>query len=139
MAVENNVSIIKAALDNGENVVITGDAGLGKTYLLKTLGAELKSNGKKVINCFPGDSLNEENTSFIAHHKLKEVICNEESTFLLIDELDNLVEAETILSCVKPTVSIIATTQNLNELVKMRLDKYFKQVINLSNNEVIQL
>lgn len=129
MSVENKVNIIKAALDKGENVVITGEAGFGKTYLLKTLGAQLKRDEKKVINYFSSDSSNE----------VKEVLCNEESTFLLIDKLDDLIEVETILSCVKPTVSIIATAQNFNSLVKRGLDKYFNQVVNLSNAETVQL
>jgi len=136
MSVQQNLDIIQAALDTGENVVITGNAGIGKTFLLEALEDKLKKDGKKIIKCLAGESctvIEEQKYLEIPKEqdKLIEIISKEDDVIILIDELNNSLYDAEISLYAKPTTKIVATTQDFDDLVKRGLDKYFNRVIKL--------
>ncbi|UDK94930.1 hypothetical protein EYB33_00930 (plasmid) [Lysinibacillus sphaericus] len=49
MSIDSNVKFLQTALNAGENVVITGGVGTGKTYLLQKLEEYLGQNKKGQI------------------------------------------------------------------------------------------
>ncbi len=133
MSIESNVKFLQTALNAGENVVITGGVGTGKTYLLQKLEEYLGQNKK--VKYFTGESNSIEDV--IA--EVNEILKNNEDVILLIDEVNNLVNAGFSLNYINPATRIVAAIQVFDPLKKLGMEEHFHHVINLDTHEVSAL
>lgn len=133
MSIESNVKFLQTALNAGENVVIKGGVGTGKTYLLQKLEEYLGQNKK--VKYFTGESNSIEDV--IA--EVNEILKNNEDVILLIDEVNNLVNAGFSLNYINPATRIVAAIQVFDSLKKLGMEEHFHHVINLDTHEVSAL
>lgn len=133
MSIESNVKFIQTALNAGENVVITGGVGIGKTYLLQKLEEYLGPNKK--VKYFTGESNSIEDVLA----EISEIIRNDEDVVLLVDEVNKLVNAGFTLKYINPATQVVAAIQVFDSLKKLGMEEHFHHVINLDTHEVSSL
>ncbi|UDK94838.1 AAA family ATPase (plasmid) [Lysinibacillus sphaericus] len=110
MSIDSNVKFLQTALNAGENVVITGGVGTGKTYLLQKLEEYLGQNKKvKYFTC-------ESNSIEDVIAEVNEILKNNEDVILLIDEVNKLVNAGFSLNYINPVTRIVAAIQVFDPL-----------------------
>lgn len=133
MSIDSNVKFLQTALNAGENVVITGGVGTGKTYLLQKLEEYLGQNKKvKYFTC-------ESNSIEDVIAEVNEILKNNEDVILLIDEVNKLVNAGFSLNYINPVTRIVAAIQVFDPLKKLGMEEHFHHVINLDTHEVSAL
>ncbi|SPU37362.1 ABC-type transport system involved in cytochrome bd biosynthesis, fused ATPase and permease components [Lysinibacillus capsici] len=114
MSIEQYLEVIKLALNNGENVIITGDAGVGKTTLLRALEKDLDAEGDmKVVYISGGENPNSYYELALSEVEIGEILNNKQGKkVILIDELTSF---QNTLSYVRTSTRIVAVAQGINE------------------------
>lgn len=137
MSIEHNLEIIKSAINNGENVIITGEKRVGKTTLLRALEKELEAEHDTKVVYFSGY---EHQSSYyetaVNELEIAELINMEQGKKVIL--IDGLSSFQNTLNYVRQSTRIVAVEQGINESqLKKQLESFevtdvnFTRIVNL--------